>query len=402
MSNRSVSFHHALLAVCAACSTSPGTAHVQLDLAAGWTGTAEVLAHDPTGALVSRAPITASLDVAVKPGDTVTVATRAAGLTYLESTLAVAPGDVVEVDVAPPPVTPATSPVPIVFPITAATSWTAASPFDNQWAQLPTDPELSFPLGMTTFPIVAATYGDSGPLAMYGDRDVTIDNEDATTIDLTADAIPWQADTITMTNAPETAWASVDVNFGANFLYLGAPSNVTAIPTGLGDSADLGASGIDPSGMLVEIDSRVALPAPAATTFDLAAPDLPQVSALAIGSGEATWQLAGGSDYKRVYFGFESSTDSTFAWDFAGPPGTDSVALPQLPSDYAPPAFDELGVSVDRRSDLPSYVTGSFHYIPLPIGAGFELRNVSSAPPGSARRAPVSARSSTEKSAPSR
>jgi hypothetical protein len=373
----------------AACGGSSGpTASVTIDPMYGWSGTAEVLVHRPDATMVSRTPITSSVDVALDDGDTVTVAFMDGGYTDAISVLGVSPGDAIVIPVAPrtqPVVTKAVN-LPTV---TGATTWVISTPVGPKQGPYGASATIDLPTARATVPILVRIDNNGEVLDFAGDPAEPVSGP----IDLGNKELSWQAVTIGATGVPagsEVLEASL-VLVGADAIWVdemlppGVPSQ---IPTGFGDAVELYASGPSGDGS-VDVGSVIAGALPDHVTYDLTAPLVPQASAFVIAPEGISWILDGGGSYDAIDARLSSSMGVKFTWELVAPPSTTSIPLPQLPTDYPPHSFDTLSLHAYQRSDFSSYKDAFRFSTPLAAGTTFQQRNAGVGPPPSAATAGV-------------
>jgi hypothetical protein len=367
-------------AALAACG-SPTTASVQLDPHDGWQGTAEVLVHKPDGTMASRTPITKDLDVALDDGDTVTIALHDAGKTLLWSSAGVQRGDAIELPIGPLGDGQWVSTTVNLPSVSGATSWELATPNSSASGDVSPSFTIDIPAGKTSVPIIGTAESASGALAMYGEKNAAIDPAGPSVT--LADTIPWQAITVTAQNAPAgvNAFVGGDVVLGSDQLGLASIGTSVAVPTSFGDYVALMAGAFAQPEFDLAGSAYSAAPS-GAVSFDLSLPELPKISAPTLANGKATWTLTGGGSYTMVGLSLQSSTNNNFSWSIETPPGTASLTLPQLPSDLAAPALDEVSVAALSRSDLGSYADVLHVTAPPPAGSHWSERLVSAAPAG--------------------
>ncbi|HUJ58894.1 MAG TPA: hypothetical protein VLX92_10390 [Kofleriaceae bacterium] len=378
--------HLSWLLACAACpGPSSDHATVVLHPQPTWSGTAEVLVHHADGSLVSRAPITDKLSVAIHDGDSVTIALHDGSLVELDTRLAVAPGD--EIDAPAGPLSLELGSASVTLPeVAGATGWIVTTPQSAAETTALDQVDVQFPAGRSSIPVLGAAADATDTLALYGERSVPVAGS-APTIALT-DALAWQPLTVTTTGIAEVV--AGDVFVGSDDLAVYAPGLTTGdlpIPTSFGDQVGVVAEA-EASDSISSAGVMLASRTTTTVTLDLTTPDLPTASALAVTSSGASWQLTGGGSYAALAVSLSSSTStSTPAWGFVAPPGTTSLALPQLPADLAAGPFDSLTVAIAARSDIADYHDALAAFGPPADGTTWQEREVVSQP-ASARLRP--------------
>jgi hypothetical protein len=365
----------------AACSgSSTDRAHVKIDPRYGWAGTAEVLVNKPDGALVSHTPFTASVDVAIDDGDTVTVAFMDATKTStdLVSMLGVSPGDAIELDVRSG--APATINKRVNLPLFNASTWVVRTPISNSTGTQDDVATIDLPASDATVPILATIDGGVGALAFAGDPAELVSG----LIDLGNKELTPQAVTIDATSVPSGSQLHAagmmlvgHDKIGLDTISASAPS---MIPLGFGDAVELFAEADDSASRTgAAAGSVIAGTPPASLTYDLTLPLVPALASPTIAADHIGWQLQGGGSYSAVDAFVYASTQTTFTWLFTAPPGTESIPYPILPSSYAPPAFDTIDVDAYQRSDFSSY-EDAMRSQPLAAGTTFQERTASFGP----------------------
>nr|HEX4318828.1 hypothetical protein [Kofleriaceae bacterium] len=381
-----------LVAACGGSSSSSTTANVQIDPLPGFTGSAEVLVHSPAGALVSRATITSSLDVAIDDGDTVTIAVRANGRTTLVSALDVQRGDSIALPVDSEGSDEFTTLAVTVPQVSGVTQWNVGTPNSDSSTSDPTMVTIDVLTGTTTTPIIGTALGSAGALAMFAESSAAITGGEAPGVTL-QDAVDFRAVPVLATNPPadvaaDSVFTAGAVDLGAGSLVLAQVGSDVIAPTSFGDRLELVAFAFG-SADLVEAATAVEGAPTSSVSIDLSVPDLPQLAQPAIAATGPSWTLTGGGDYTGLTIELSSSTapDDDYVWGFSAPPGTTSIALPQLPADLAAPSsLDILHVAATAMSGV-DYADSLHASQQLTTGETYETHAISLDPPQSSARA---------------
>ncbi|HTR53570.1 MAG TPA: hypothetical protein VMJ10_22910 [Kofleriaceae bacterium] len=353
---------------------------MQLAAQPGWNGTSQVFVHTPSGALVSQAQITSSLAVDIDDGDEVTIVLVGGGLTQVFSNVGIERGDVIEVSAEPVGTLVATTVAVDMPSVPGATMWEVGTSYDTNAGAVASSVTTNVPPGTTAMPIIATAYDDTGALAMFAETSAPITGGQAPAVTL-HDQIGFRSITVDTTGLP-TGATQADVSpYGVVFLgdaaleltQLGTDS---IVPIGFGDYISIAATAFGTAETVTAGQVGAGMPTDT-VSIDLSAPDLPQISALALSPSQASWTLAGGASYDYISVDLWASSNTSYTYTVMAPAGTSALPFMQLPAELAPPPFDSFSVAATEISNVEGYADALRDPDALFRGGSFEVRSAS-------------------------